>query len=106
MRLRSTREVRTHGCGGSGGVLPLRRSFHHRTAKAAATAMAAVSTNGVRLLPPPLGGIEFGGIECGGTTNSKVRVTDCPWESVAVTADRKVPAVPNGVARVVAALCP
>jgi len=68
--------------------------------------MAAVSTNGVRLLPPPLGGIEFGGIECGGTTNSNVRVTDCPWESVTVTETRKVPLIANVCAGFDASLCP
>src|SRR5436309_15459336 len=85
MRLRSPREVPAHGCGGSGGVLPLRRSSHHSTAKPAATAMAAARTNGARPLPLPLGGTVRSG-----TTASKVRVTDCPCASVTVTETRYV----------------
>src|SRR2546428_2673211 len=101
MRLRSTREGRPHGCGGSGGVLLLRRSFHHSTARPAATAMAAARTNGVRPLPLPLGGIVRSG-----TTNSKVRVTDCPCASVTVTETRYVPVVAYVWAGFGASLCP
>src|SRR5438552_4476898 len=80
----NARDLRRHGRGVVGGVLPRHRSLHHRNARPSAAATAAARTNGARRLPPD-------GMECGGIARSNVRVADCPRASVTVTETRYDP---------------